>query len=134
MPHSFYFHLTLLDNDIEAGVDVYSWMCFNRERVNYHSKHYADPEPDDVLSKIYNDYVLTHKTTDLLNLYESDLLYCFDTDHATVAVPYKKLRICRDLLYGRATKEVSEQIQLDSVRTQLLAAGINNAVVDRLMF
>ena len=134
LPASVISHDTLLDNDIEAGVDVYSWMCTNRERVNYHSKHFADPEPDDVLTKIYNDYVLTNKITHLLNLYESDLLYCFDTDHATVAVPYKKLRICRDLLYGRATKETSEQTQLDSVRSQLLAIGVENSVVDRLMF
>lgn len=134
LPASVISHDTLLDNDIEAGVDVYSWMCFNRERVNYHSKHFADPEPDDVLTKIYNDYVVTHKMTNLLNLYEADLLYCFDTDHATVAVPYRKLRSCRDLLYGRATKEASEQIQLDSVRTQLLAAGVDSASIDRLMF
>lgn len=133
LPASVISHDTLLDNDIDAGEDVYSWMCSNRERVNYHSKHFADPEPDDVLTKIYNDYVLTHKMTDLLNLYDSELLYCFDTDHATVAVPYRKLRNCRDLLYGRA-KKVSEQIQLESVRAQLQALGIEDAVVDRLMF
>ena len=133
LPASVISHDTLLDNDIEAGVDVYSWMCFNRERVNYHSKHFADPEPDDVLAKIYNDYVLTHKTTDLLNLYESDLLYCFDTDHATVAVPYRKLRTCRDLLYGRAAKSASEQMKFDNVRAQLLSLSIDNGVIDRLM-
>lgn len=134
LPASVISHDTLLDNDIEAGSDVYSWMCSNRERVNYHSKHFADPEPDDVLAKIFNNYVLTHKMTDLLNLYESDLLYCFDTDHATVAVPYRKLRICRDLLCGNATKVASEQIQLDNVRSQLLAVGIDSAVVDKMMF
>ena len=134
LPVSVIPHDTLLDNDIEAGIDVYSWMCTNRERVNYHSKHFADPEPDDVLAKIYNDYVLTHKMTSLLNLYESDILFCFDTDHATVAVPYRKLRNCRDLLNGRATKEASEQIQLDCAREQLLAIGIDSEVVDRLMF
>lgn len=133
LPASVISHDTLLDNDIEAGVDVYSWMCSNRERVNYHSKHFADPEPDDVLTKIYYNYMLTHKTTDMLNLYDSDLLYCFDTDHATVAVPYRKLRICRDLLYGRATKETTEEKQMESVRAQMLAIGIESAVVDRLM-
>ena len=133
LPASVISHDTLLDNDIEAGVDVYSWMCTNRERVNYHSKHFADPEPDDVLTKVYNNYVLTHKLTDLLNVYESDLLYCFDTDHATISVPYRKLRICRDLLRGRAVKSGSEQIKLDNVRAQLLSLGIDSSVVERLM-
>ena len=133
LPASVISHDTLLDNDIESGVDVYSWMCTNRERVNYHSKHFADPEPDDVLTKVYNNYVLTHKLTDLLNVYESDLLYCFDTDHATIAVPYRKLRICRDLLRGRAVKSGPEQIKLDNVRAQLLSLGIDSSVVEKLM-
>ena len=133
LPASVISHDTLLDNDIEAGVDVYSWMCSNRERVNYHSKHFPDPEPDDVLLKIYNDYVLSHKMTDLLNLYESDILYCFDTDHATVAAPYRKLRICRDLLHGRTVKSAPELIKLDNVRAQLLSLRIDSSVVDRLM-
>lgn len=133
MPASVISHDILLDNDIEADVDVYSWMCSNRERVNYHAKHFSDPEADDVLTKVYNDYVTAHKLTELFNLYEADVLYCFDTDHATLAVPYKKLRTCRDLLYGRVVKDVSEQNRLDSVKAQLLSVGINNSVVDQLM-
>lgn len=133
MPASVISHDILLDNDIEADVDVYSWMCSNRERVNYLAKHFSDPEADDVLTKIYNDYVTTHKLSDLLNLYEANILYCFDTDHATMAVPYKKLRTCRDLLYGRATKDASEQNRLDSVKAQMSAVGIDSSVIDRLI-
>lgn len=133
MPASVISHDILLDNEIEADVDVYSWMCSNRERVNYHAKHFSDPESDDVLTKIFDDYVTTHKLTELLNLYEAEILYCFDTDHATLAVPYKKLRTCRDLLYGRVTKDTSEQKRLDSVKAQLLAVGIDSSVIDRLM-
>lgn len=133
MPASVISHDILLDNKIEADVDVYSWMCSNRERVNYHAKHFSDPETDDVLTKIYNDYVTAHKITELLNLYETNVLYCFDIDHATLAVPYKKIRTCRDLLYGRVTKDHSEQKKLDSVKTQMLSVGIDNSVIDRLL-
>lgn len=124
---------TLLDNDIEPGVDVYSWMCLNRERVNYHQKHFPDPEPDFVLQKVYDSYIQTNKLTELLNLYESKLYYCFDKDHATIAVPYRKLRICRDLLVGRASPDASEQKKLNAVKGDLLAAGIDAAIVSKLV-
>lgn len=133
MPPSVIAHDTLLDNEIEAGVDVYSWMCSNRERVNYHAKHFPDPEPDDVLQKVYINYVKTHKLTDLLNLYESDILYCFDTDHASFAAPYRKMRSCRDLLYGRVHPDVVEQDKLASAKGQLVSVGIASSVADRLM-
>ena len=123
----------LLGNEIEAGRDVYSWMCANRERVNYHMKHFTDPEPDDVLEKIYTDYAQPKKLTELFNLYEGDLVYCFDMDHATVAAPYRKLRTCRDLLKGRVQLNPDEQLKQSSVRAQLMALGIAPNVVDRLM-
>lgn len=123
----------MLDNDIDPGVDVYSWMCNNRERVNYHAKHFSDPEPDNVLHKIYDNYVLPHKLTDLLNLYEGDRLYCFDKDHATVAVPYYKLRSCKSLLLGRVKFGGIEQIKIASVKNQLLSAGIDTAILGRLL-
>lgn len=123
----------LLDNEIEPGVDVYSWMCSNRERVNYHAKHFPDPEPDGVLQKIYDNYVEKRKLTDLLNLYETKRLYSFDKDHATVAVPYQKLRSCYRLLSGRVTLDPVEQAKITSVRTQLLNAGIEPVSVDRIV-
>lgn len=123
----------MLDNEIEAGVDVYSWMCNNRERVNYHAKHFPDPEPDDVLQKIYDNYVKPRSLTDLLNLYEGDRLYCFDKDHATVAVPYHKLRSCKALLSGRVALGAVEQNKLASVKSQLMAAGIEQKVVERVL-
>ena len=124
---------TMLDNEIEAGVDVYTWMCNNRERVNYHAKHFPDPEPDGVLQKIYDNYVKPRKLTDLLNLYEGERLYCFDKDHATVAVPYHKLRSCKALLSGKVTLGTVEQNKIQSVKTQLLAAGIGQAVIERVL-
>lgn len=134
LPPSVISHDTLLDNEVEPGKDVYSWMCQNRERVNYHSKHFPDPDPDYVLLKVYDNYILQGKQSELLNLYESDIVYCFDKDHTTVAVPYRKLRICRDLLSGRANLDAFEQKQLNSVRTLLQTASIDASVVDRLMF
>lgn len=124
---------SMLDNEIEAGVDVYSWMCNNRERVNYHAKHFPDPEPDGVLQKIFHNYAMPRKLTDLLNLYEGDRLYCFDKDHATVAVPYHKLRSCKTLLSGNAMLGVVEQNKIQSVKGQLLSAGIEQAVVERIL-
>lgn len=133
LPASVITHDTLLDNEVEPGKDVYLWMCSNRERVNYHQKHFPDPEPDAVLQKVYDNYVLTHKLSDLLNLYETATVYCFDKDHATVAVPYRKLRICRNLLTGKATPDPFEQNQLTTVKNDLLVAGIDSAIVNKLM-
>lgn len=133
LPPSVILQDTLLDNDIEPGVDVYSWMCSNRERVNYHQKHFPDPEPDFVLQKVYDNYIQTNKLTELLSLYESNLLYCFDKDHATIAVPYKKLRTCRDLLIGRAMLDASEQKQVNSVKNVLISAGIDATIVSELI-
>ena len=123
----------MLDNEIEAGVDVYSWMCNNRERVNYHAKHFPDPEPDSVLQKIYDNYVKPRKLTDLLNLYEGDRLYCFDKDHTSVAVPYHKLRTCKALLSGKVTLGAVEQNKIANVKSQLMAAGIEQTVIERVL-
>lgn len=123
----------MLDNEIDTGVDVYSWMCNNRERVNYHAKHFPDPEPDGVLQKIYDNYVKPRKLTDLLNLYEGNRLYCFDKDHATVAVPYHKLRSCKALLYGRVALGAVEQNKIACVKSQLIAAGLEQTVIERVM-
>lgn len=132
MPANVIAHDILLDNEIVPGKNVYLWMCDNRERVNYLQMHFPDPEPDVVLQKIYDNYILTGKQTDLLYLYETDIIYCFDKDHATVAVPYKKLRICRDLLLGRAKLDPFEQRQLESVRYDLLSTGIDTTIVNDL--
>ncbi len=123
----------MLDNEIEAGEDVYSWMCNNRERVNYHAKHFPDPEPDGVLQKIYDNYVKPRKLTDLLNSYEGNRLYCFDKDHATVAVPYHKLHSCKALLFGRVTLGVVERNKIACVKSQLIAAGIEQTVIERVL-
>ena len=123
---------SLLSNNID-DVDVYTWMCANRERVNYHAKHFSDPEPDGVLQKIYDNYVKPHKLTDLLNLYEGNLVYCFDKDHATVAAPYQKLSNCRNLLVGKVTPDAAEQNKLKMVKDQLLVVGLDMTMVNRLV-
>lgn len=125
---------TLLDNEVENGVDVYSWMCSNRERVNYHQKHFPDPEPDAVLQKVYDNYIVTNNLSDLLNLYESNRLYCFDKDHATIAAPYHKLRICRNLLVRRAVPEPFEWVQLQEVKNSLVSAGTDVSITNNLVF
>ena len=133
LPASIITRDVLLDNVIEPGIDVYSWMCLNRERVNYHQKHFPDPEPDFILQKVYDDYVLTNKLTDLLNLYESNLVYCFDKDHATLAIPYKKLKTCRNLLLSRANPDSFEQKQFASVKNDLIAVGIDESIANNLV-
>jgi len=123
----------MLDNELEDGVDAYTWMCNNRERANYQAKHFPDPKPDIRLQKIYDNYVKPHKLTALLNLYDSQHLYCFDKDHATVAIPYHKLRSCKALLEGKASLGVVEQEKIDSVKKQLLSAGVESKVIDRVL-
>lgn len=133
LPPSIIVKDTLLDNEIEPGKDVYSWMCANRERVNYHSNHFPDPEPDYVLQKVYDNYVNPRKLQDLFNLYESNIVCCFDIDHATIAVPYWKLRSCKNLLVGKVVLEAIERYKIDSVRNQLVSAGIDLVVVNRIL-
>ena len=133
LPPSIIAHDLLLDNEVEPGKDVYSWMCANRERVNYHAKHFPDPEPDNVLQKVYDNYVKPKKLTDLFNLYESEILFCFDKDHTTMAVPYWKLRSCKNLLAAKATLDAVEQSKIDSVRSLLVSAGIDVAAVNRIV-
>jgi len=133
LPPSVILHDTMLDNEIEAGIDVYTWMCSNRERVNYHAKYFSDPEPDEVLQKIYNNYIKFHKLTDLLNLYEKNFLFCFDKDHATVAVPYHKLRLCKTKLLGRLTLGSIERKKIASMKNLLINAGIEQTVIEKIL-
>lgn len=133
LPQSVITRDPLLDNEIEPGIDVFSWMRLNRERVNYHNRHFSDPEPDDILKKVYYDYVVTSRLTDLLGLYESDIVYCFDIDHATIAVPYRKLRDCWNLLKGKAVISASEQDKMDSIKSILESLGVDPGLIMGLL-
>lgn len=124
---------SLLDNKIVEDKDVYMWMCDNRERVNYRMKNFTDPEPDEVLDTVYHTYFEHVKLSEMLDAYERDLIFCFDTDHATIAVPYRKLRTCRDLLKGRIVPGSEECAQMEYARNHLKNMKVSDEVVGRLM-
>lgn len=133
LPPSAIAHDVLLGNQIDAGEDVYTWMRENRERTNYQMKHFPDPDPDVVLNKVYTDYANLNKLTEAFKLYKTNSLYCFDIDHATLAVPYTKLCICHGLLQGRVQPDATEQKQIAESKRLLLAVGIESALADELV-
>jgi len=70
----------------------YLWMMVQRERVNYRKKDFSEPKIVKCLEKPFS-YIKDGKEEDLLRMYLSsnDYIYCFDQEHACLAIPYIKM-------------------------------------------
>lgn len=105
--------------DSYANVDIdgrplYEWMMLQRERVNYYSARFEEPDHDLVLSHIAS-YAESNELNMLFKLYceDSRTYYSADKDHIMVYVPYMKLREhYRDVITEiLANEEYSMQFQ-----------------------
>lgn len=86
----------------DGGIDdmlPYIWLMKRREKVNYLQKEFTDPHIVDWLQKPAS-YFKERQEKDLFEMYtkQSDYLYCFDRDHACLAIPYCKLLNLKRLL------------------------------------
>ncbi|MCK4827455.1 hypothetical protein KA005_67625, partial [bacterium] len=77
----------LQDGNIDDMIP-YFWLMKQREKINYTQKEFTDPNIVSWLQKPLS-YFTENKEQDLLEMYDKadDYLYCFDKDHACLAIP-----------------------------------------------
>ncbi|MBW4583076.1 MAG: hypothetical protein KME42_26205 [Tildeniella nuda ZEHNDER 1965/U140] len=68
-----------------------TWLMDKREQINYKELEFHDPVCTEIM-QVVDDYVNRKKLHELLRLYFDDesYLYCFQPDHACLALPLKR--------------------------------------------
>ena len=97
----------LQDGEIDDCLP-YLWLMSQREKINYQSKDFEDPGIVECLQKPAI-YIREGREKDLLSMYESaeDFIYCFDKDHACIAIPY-----CKIIETGRKLKNKHSVLEI----------------------
>lgn len=70
----------------------YLWLMTQREKINYQSKDFSDPEIIECLANPFS-YIEEGKEEYLFNMYlaSENYTYCFDEEHACIAIPFCKI-------------------------------------------
>lgn len=91
-------HDLLQSNNID-NQNSYEWLMDRREQVHYRERYFNEPGNPNFWDTIAN-YVSTHKLSYLLELYIKDtsMVYCFQPEHAILALPLKRAILTRDEL------------------------------------
>lgn len=86
----------LQDNQID-GVNPYVWLMNRRDQIHYRERSFHDPDCSDFWEEI-SKYVVSGNIGSLLELYISDskFLYCFQEDHACLALPIKRAILTKE--------------------------------------
>jgi hypothetical protein len=109
----------LLSNDID-GMSSYEWLKDKRERINYREREFHDPNSPDFLQTISEREL--HK---LIDLYVNDdaFIYCFQEDHATLALPIKRWILTREDLLKIKLSLVLTDDKNDLIKNLLTVNG-----------
>lgn len=89
----------LLQSNLIDGDNSYLWLMDRREQINYRERSFHDPGCSDFWITIDN-YAKSKKIVELLKEYFHDpkFVYCFQEDHACLALPIKRCILTTDHL------------------------------------
>jgi len=90
----------ILESNTIDGLNAYEWLMERRNQVHYRERVFHDPGPAYFLNAVAK-YVESKKLESLITLYidDPDYLYCFQPEHACLALPIKRAILTkRDLL------------------------------------
>lgn len=112
----------LQSNTID-GINPYEWLSKKRNQINYRERQFHDPRASYFLSKICQS-VTDNKLNSLIQTYldDEEYLYCFQSDHASLALPIKRALLTRDDL-TRAGIDISFPKEKMDLLTELLKFG-----------
>lgn len=115
----------ILDIELDS-TDAYTWLMKHRERSNYQMKNFSDPITD-ILFQHIDKYFSENTIPELLNFYSnSDYSICFDTDHAALSIPFKKLMQIKEKIKARYGLEDSQNLKHYSyLKSQLKGLGLS---------
>jgi hypothetical protein len=118
----------LQSNSID-GTNPYEWMMDRRNQVNYNQRQFYDPEPPDFL-QIITEKIDLGDFNNLITTYVDDTsyLYCFQPEHACLALPIRRLLLTRNEYYGSGVTLTLTPDRLNLITTLLT---IDNTPIQR---
>ena len=92
-----YGYSDVLQSNTIDNQNSYEWLLKRREQVNYHQREFYDPEPPEFLQSA-SEQIDNNRYDLLISTYVNDkkYIYCFQTDHACLALPIKRLLLTKE--------------------------------------
>ena len=109
----------LQSNNID-GMNPYEWMMEKRNQIHYRQRQFYDPEPPDFLQAIAGK--IDAKTFDgLISAYVDDTnyLYCFQPDHAALALPIRRMLLTKEEYANSITMPTLTEDKINTITTLL---------------
>ena len=102
----------LLQTNTIDGVCVYDWLMEKREIVNYRQRIFCEPNYADFMNGIGSFCHSNNLETQLIKYIKDDLpIYCFDEDHACLALPIKRALLTKsELIESGITTPFSDKL------------------------
>jgi hypothetical protein len=106
----------ILESNMIDGQNPYEWLMNRRNQVNYRERKFHDPGATSFLDTIAQ-YVKSRSLDALISTYIDDpeYLYCFQSDHACLALPLK-----RAFLTNQDLSNERIYVELDNEKKKLL--------------
>ena len=118
-----YGHSDILQSNTIDGLNPYEWLMERRHQVNYREREFHDPDCAGFLQAIAAR-VQSKALGKLIETYvdDADYLYCFQPDHACLALPIKRALLTRQEFSTRGIALQLSDAKMKLVRT-LLTVG-----------
>jgi hypothetical protein len=104
-------HSDILESNTIDGLNPYEWLMQRRNQVNYRERKFHDPSSVDFFNTIAQR-MKSQKLDTIISLYidDSQYLYCFQNEHACLALPVKRALLTRkDLSDERITVTIARE-------------------------
>ena len=114
----------MLTNTVQ-GENVYDWLMDVRNQVNYRERSFHEPDFKYFPSEIFDENQIKNTIEAYFN--DTDLVYCFNEDHAAIAAPIKILQLVCEHYY------VKTNLRLSKPRADLIIEMLKPMGLDELM-
>lgn len=125
----------ILQSNQINGCMAYIWLMHRREQVNYKEREFHDPNCSDCWLGIDSD-VKDGKLDDWISSYidDSSYIFCFQEDHACLALPLKRMLLTKQDLVREGTEPMFSQQQQILLRKLLTINGKEISKINEILF
>ena len=96
----------MLTNSVQ-GENIYDWLMDIRNQVNYRERCFHEPDFKYFPSGIFDENEIKNTIESYFD--DTDLVYCFNEDHAAIAAPIKILQLVCAQYYAKTNLRLSKQ-------------------------
>lgn len=96
----------MLSNNVQ-NQNIYDWFMDIRNQVNYRERSFHEPDFKYFPSEIFDENQIKNTIETYFN--DTDLVYCFNEDHASIAAPIKILQLVSKHYYEKTGLRLSKE-------------------------